>query len=132
MTSQESKPEAIARIAASRNVRLTTFRKDGRAVATPVGGVVSDGTLYILSYADTGKLKRLRNNSRVTVAPCDSAGAIPAGAATIAGVGRILDADETQQAYRLMARKTPLARLVHAWYAVRRKPDPWVGVEVTF
>lgn len=132
MTLRDSNSTAIERIAKSGNVRLTTFRKDGSPVATPVGGVVSDNTLYILSYADTGKLKRLRNNSRVTVAPCDSAGTVPAGAATVEGVGRILDAAETLHAYRLMARKTPLARLVHAWYAVRRKPDPWVGVEVTF
>ncbi|QUQ63928.1 PPOX class F420-dependent oxidoreductase [Kutzneria sp. CA-103260] len=132
MTVRDSKGPAIERIARSSNVSLTTFRKDGRPVATPVGGVVSDNTLYILSYADTGKLKRLRNNPRVTVAPCDSAGFVPADAATIEGVGGILNAEETRHAYRLMARKTPLARLVHAWYAVRRKPDPWVGVEVTF
>ena len=132
MSVRDSKSAAIAGLAKSFNVSLTTFRKDGRPVATPVGGVVSDNTLYILSYADTGKLKRLRNNSRVTVAPCDSAGVLPAGALTIEGVGRILDVDETKRAYRLMARKTPLARLAHAWYAVRRKPDPWVGVEVTF
>jgi hypothetical protein len=57
---------------------------------------------------------------------------VPAGASTIEGVGRILDVEETRRAYRLMARKTPLARVVHAWYAVRRKPDPWVGIEVNF
>lgn len=132
MTVRDSKNQAIARIAKSSNVSLTTFRKDGRAVTTPVGGVVSDNTLYILSYAETGKLKRLRNNSRVTVAPCDSGGVLPAGAVPIEGVGRILDVEETRHAYRLMARKTPLARIIHLWFAIRRKPDPWVGVEVTF
>lgn len=132
MTVRDSNSEAIAAMVKSHNVSLTTFRKDGRPVATPVGGVVSDNTLYILSYTDTGKLKRLRNNSRVTVAPCDSAGVLPAGAQIIEGAGRILDEAETRKAYRLMARKTPLARLAHAWYAVRRKPDPWVGIEVTF
>ncbi|MEV4313559.1 PPOX class F420-dependent oxidoreductase [Actinocrispum sp. NPDC049592] len=123
---------ALDRIARSSNVSLTTFRKDGTKVATPVGGVVSDGTLYVLSYANTGKLKRLRNNSRVIVAPCDSAGTIPPDAQGIEGTGRILDTEETHHAYKLMARKTPLARLARAWYVIRRKPDPWVGIEVTF
>ncbi|GAA3434126.1 nitroimidazol reductase NimA-like FMN-containing flavoprotein (pyridoxamine 5'-phosphate oxidase superfamily) [Kutzneria kofuensis] len=60
--------------------------------------MVSDDTLYILSYADTGKLKLLRNNSLVTVAPCNSAGTLPAGAMTIKGTGRILDVVETRKA----------------------------------
>ncbi|WP_394619714.1 PPOX class F420-dependent oxidoreductase [Lentzea sp. JNUCC 0626] len=123
---------ALDTIAKSSNVSLTTFRRDGTPVATPVGGVVDAGKLYVLSYANTGKLKRLRANSRVVVAPCDSAGRIPAGAQHLHGTGRILDRDETERAYRLMARKTPLARLARAWYALRRKKDPWVGVEVTF
>ncbi|MEV6235298.1 PPOX class F420-dependent oxidoreductase [Lentzea sp. NPDC051838] len=122
----------LDQLAKSSNVSLTTFRKDGTPVATPVGGVVADGTLYILSYANTGKLKRLRNNPKVIVAPCDSAGRIPAGAENLEGTARILDKQETEHAYQLMARKTPLARLARAWYVIRRKQDPWVGVEVKF
>jgi len=123
---------AIERIAKSSNVLLTTFRRHGAPVSTPVGGVVAGGKLYILSYANTGKLKRLRNDARVVVAPCNSAGSVPSGAEKLDGTGRVLDRDETMHAYRLMARKTPLARLARAWYALRRKPDPWVGIEVTF
>ncbi|WP_434443525.1 PPOX class F420-dependent oxidoreductase [Lentzea sp. E54] len=123
---------SLDQLAKSSNVSLTTFRRDGTPVATPVGGVVSGETLYVLSYAGTGKLKRLRNNPRVVVAPCDSAGRIPTGARSIEDTGRILDRAETERAYRLMARKAPLARLAKAWYAIRRKQDPWVGVEVTF
>ncbi|MEV6236599.1 PPOX class F420-dependent oxidoreductase [Lentzea sp. NPDC051838] len=123
---------ALDQLAKSSNVSFTTFRKDGTPIATPVGGVVSDGKLYILSYAGTYKLKRLSNNPRVIVAPCDSAGRLPAGAQRIEGTGRILDRAETEKAYQLMARKTPLARLAKAWYFLRRKQEPWVGVEVTF
>ncbi|MFC0111899.1 hypothetical protein [Kibdelosporangium aridum] len=83
------------------------------------------------SRSNTGKLKRLRNNSRVIVAPCNSAGTIPPGAESIEGTGRILDTEETHKAYKLMARKTPLARLARAWYVIRRKPEPWVGIEAT-
>ncbi|MFI5614887.1 PPOX class F420-dependent oxidoreductase [Amycolatopsis sp. NPDC051903] len=132
MTVRDSKYPGLDQLARSMNVSLTTFRKDGTPVSTPVGGVVGDGKLYILSYPNTGKLKRLRNNSRVTVAPCNSAGVLSAGARTIEGAGRILDTEETKRAYRLMARKMPLARLARAWYVVRGKKEPWTGIEVTF
>ena len=46
MNSSSPKAKAIERLARSRTVRLTTFRKDGTPVATPVGGVVDNGTLY--------------------------------------------------------------------------------------
>ncbi|WP_432948659.1 PPOX class F420-dependent oxidoreductase [Kribbella sp. CA-253562] len=124
--------ETLDRIAKSSTVLLTTFRRNGTPVATPVGGVVDDGKLYILSYSNTGKLKRLRNNPRVVVAPSNSAGTVPADAERLEGTGRVLDREETTHAYRLMARKTPLARLARAWYTLRRKPDPWVGIEITF
>ncbi|MET9224260.1 PPOX class F420-dependent oxidoreductase [Lentzea sp. NPDC003310] len=123
---------SLDQLAKSSTVSLTTFRRDGTPVATPVGGVVSGDALYVLSYAGTGKLKRLRNNPRVVVAPCDNAGRIPADGRSIEGTARVLDREETERAYRLMARRTPLARLAKAWYTIRRRQDPWVGVEVTF
>src|ERR1700753_4077674 len=112
---------AIDLLAKSNNVSLTTYRGDGTPVATPVGGVVSDGALYILSYADTGKLKRLRNDPRVIVAPCNSAGAIAPGATRREGTGRLLDSEDTRKAYRLMARKTFLARAARVFYLLRGK-----------
>jgi uncharacterized protein len=123
---------ALDQLAKSSNVSLTTYRRDGTPIATPVGGVVSDGTLYILSYADTGKLKRLRRDPRVIVAPCNSAGTVAPGAPRLEGTGRLLDPEGTRKAYRLMARKTFLARAARAFYLVRGKRDPWVGIEVTF
>ena len=131
MNSSNLKETAIGHLARSRSVRLTTFRKDGTPVDTPVGGVVDNGRLYVLSYPNTGKLKRLRNNPKVIVAPCNSAGVSPPDVHPLDGTGRILDREETEHAYRLMARKTVLARLMKAWYTIRRTQEPWVGIEVT-
>jgi uncharacterized protein len=125
-------PATLDQLTRTKNVSLTTFRKNGDPVATPVGSVVSDGTLYVLSYPDTGKLKRLHNNTRVIVAPCDSAGRIPEGAPRLEGTAKVLDHDETKVAYRAMARKTVLARLARVWFALLRKRDPWIGIAVTF
>src|SRR5713226_1486956 len=76
-------------------LNLETFRKNGQGVRTPVwfaadpaGGVPQ--TLYVYSTVDSGKAKRIRNHSRVRVAPCDARGNLrgdwlDARAETVAG-----------------------------------------------
>ena len=51
-------------------IALTTFRKTGKAVTTPVWFAQCLGTIYVETHADAGKLKRLRHTTRVTLAPC--------------------------------------------------------------
>lgn len=58
----------------ARYLSLKTFRKDGRAVATPVWFALEGSTIYLFSAGDAGKVKRLRNNPQVQVAPCDVRG----------------------------------------------------------
>jgi PPOX class probable F420-dependent enzyme len=70
----------IEQIGQGRNVSLTTFRRDGRRVATALWFVVDDGELFVLTAPDSGKVKRIRGNGRVVIAPCDSAGRITQGA----------------------------------------------------
>ncbi|HEX6482452.1 MAG TPA: PPOX class F420-dependent oxidoreductase [Ktedonobacteraceae bacterium] len=48
---------------------LTSFRRNGLGVGSPVGTVASQDKLYFMTPADSWKVKRLANNSRVTVAP---------------------------------------------------------------
>jgi PPOX class probable F420-dependent enzyme len=71
--------------AGQRYMNLTTFRRDGRAVATPVWFVVHEGRLYVYTEAASGKAKRVRANGRAQVAPSDVRGRplgpfVPAGA----------------------------------------------------
>jgi uncharacterized protein len=60
-------------------LNIESFRKNGQGVRTPVwfAGEPADGApekLYVYSTADSGKAKRIRNNSRVRVAPSDVRG----------------------------------------------------------
>jgi PPOX class probable F420-dependent enzyme len=57
-------------------IALTTFRKTGQAVMTPVWFVISHGTIYVETHGDAGKLKRLRHTARVTLAPCTYSGKV--------------------------------------------------------
>ncbi len=71
--------------AGHRYMNLTTFRRDGRAVATPVWFVTYRDRLYVYTEAASGKAKRVRANGRAQVAPSDVRGRplgpfVPAGA----------------------------------------------------
>lgn len=57
-----------------RYVNLATFRRSGQLVATPVWFAIVDDKLYVVSAGDAGKVKRIRNDPRARVAPCDVRG----------------------------------------------------------
>jgi len=57
-----------------RYVSLATFRRNGEEVATPVWIVQSGERYYVFSAGDAGKVKRIRNDSRVRLAVCDIRG----------------------------------------------------------
>ncbi len=77
-------PDAIGQFAKAKYLNLETFRKTGVGVRTPVWFAqdVSRGDLspsagnvfYVYSTPDAGKVKRIRNNPRARVAPCDLRG----------------------------------------------------------
>lgn len=63
-------------LAESKYLSLTTFRKDGTPVATPVWLVREGDHLFVMTEAGSGKVKRIRANSTVELAPCDMRGSI--------------------------------------------------------
>ena len=103
-------------------IALTTFRKTGQAVTTPVMFAQSLGTIYVGTRADAGKLKRLRRSGRVTLAPCTYSGKVTG--AVSAGKARILtEPEECTTASTALAKKygvmLPLTR--NAWRLLHRK-----------
>ena len=62
--------DALSALGAEKFVSLTTFKKDGAAVATPMW-IGRDGDhLFVWTPADSWKAKRVKNNPRVVLAPC--------------------------------------------------------------
>ncbi len=61
-------------LAGHRYVRLSTFRRSGAAVPTPVWFVRLGENLYVVTGRNTGKVKRIRNNPGVAIAPSDFRG----------------------------------------------------------
>ncbi|WP_046508321.1 PPOX class F420-dependent oxidoreductase [Streptomyces odonnellii] len=122
---------ALKRIGKGLYVSLTTFRKDGRAVVTPVGCVIEGSTLYVLTPPGTGKVKRIRNSGRVTIAPCNGRGTVPVGAAEVEGVARLLDEREIARVQHYMVKRTFLYRVVRIADRVLRRERRLVAIAVT-
>ncbi|GAA2398422.1 hypothetical protein Cme02nite_07050 [Catellatospora methionotrophica] len=119
--------------ARAKYVSLTTYRKDGTPVATPVWLAVDGGELFIVSDADAWKVKRIRRTSRVSLTPCDVRGRVASGAVPVEGSARVLDDAGTARVRALIARKYLLSRLGNWAARVLRMPKkPVVGIIVTF
>ena len=103
-------PEAIH---GQKYISLTTLRKNGVKVATPVWFGEDGDKLYVMTRSEIGKTKRIRNNPQVTVAPCTIRGKVtgPESAAT----ARILPLDEQSRARQIINRKYWLAWLTSPW-----------------
>lgn len=123
----------VEEIGRSRYVSLTTYRRDGTGVPTPVWHVLDNGELFVVSEAAAWKVKRIRNNSQVTVTVCNIRGRIAPGAPSAQGTARLLDAAGTETARRLLARKYLLSR-VGNWLArtLRLRRPPVIGIAVRF
>lgn len=73
-----------------RFVSLTTFRRSGERVSTPVW-IARDGDALVVTTPEaSGKVKRLRNSPRVEIRPCSRMGQVRDGAEPVAGVAEVL------------------------------------------
>ena len=57
-------------------VNLATFRKNGNEVRTPVWIAPDGDRLLVYTNAKSGKVKRIRNQGRARLAPCDMRGKV--------------------------------------------------------
>jgi PPOX class probable F420-dependent enzyme len=101
-------------------VLLTTYRRDGRAVPTPVNLAVEGDRAYFRTYDKAGKTKRIRNNLLVEVAPCSPRGT-PRGPGHTAGA-RLLEGAEDQHARDVLEREYPVfqKRIIRLGHRVAR------------
>lgn len=109
---------------------ITTYRKNGTAVPTPVWVVRDGDALGIWTVTDSWKVKRIRNRADVLVGPCDLRGN-PTGDAVPARA-EILDAAGTAHYRRLLARKYGLlGRVTLLGSRLRRGANGTIGIRVT-
>lgn len=101
---------------------LETFRKNGQGVPTPVWFAAGDGVFYITTVNNSGKVKRLRNNAQVRLAPCTASGGLK-GEWVAAQARLVSDPQEARKARDLLNRKYGLQKRMFDLMATFNKTE---------
>lgn len=122
----------LAPVKNSKTILLTTYKRDGTAVGTPVSIAFDGDRAFFRSYHQAWKTKRLRNNPAVQVAPATLRGR-PTGPAVPARA-ILLDGEQARRAAKALARRhlllqailVPLAHRVMRYQTLHYEllPDP--------
>jgi PPOX class probable F420-dependent enzyme len=112
-------------------VVLTTFRRNGDAVATPVWIVgLSDGTAGFTTEIDSGKVKRIRNNPSVTLQACGIRGKVHPGAPVVHATAEVLEGADAHgvgvainRKYRLETAMLAVGSWIHKLLRRGETPD---------
>ena len=107
---------------------VVTFKRSGEPVPSPVLFALEDGNVLFRTDAGVGKVKRMRNDARVLVGPCNIRGK-PLGPLA-EGSARFLDSAEAEAA-RLALRRDYTVPMGVFESGVDRLPVPLVYVEIT-
>jgi uncharacterized protein len=98
-------------------LNLETFRKNGDGVRTPVWFAADptadirsrNAKLYIYTVGNVGKVKRVRNNPRVKIAPCNRTGGLLGD--WIDANARVVEGAEAEHGLKLLTQKYFLKRV---------------------
>ena len=114
--------DAIAQFAGTKYLSLESFRKSGIGVRTPVWfaqdvlhSEPAITVFYIYSEADAGKMKRIRSNPKVRVAPCTMRGDVCGD--WIDGCAHICEDDEAANGQQLLRQRYGLLKIVGDFFS---------------
>ncbi len=103
MDMSEDQANDLSVVEGHKYLSLTTFRKSGKPVATPVWFVEKEGKICVWTQSNSGKMKRLRHNSKVTLAVCTMGGKVVGP--TVEGLARIVSHQEKEEVRLLLLAK---------------------------
>jgi PPOX class probable F420-dependent enzyme len=118
-------------LADGKYLSLTTFRADGTPVATPVWLVRNGAHLEVITDANSGKVKRLRVNPNVIVAPCTARGTVTG--APQQATAKLLDPAASAAVAKRIAKKYGLIGRMMLWWGARRSDQGGgqIGIAIT-
>lgn len=127
----------LKELGAEKYLQLTTYRKSGDGVPTPVWVVQDGDSLLVYTDLTSGKVKRLRHTPGVTLTPCDMRGRVPDGATTTQAVATVAEDPDAIKVLRgkVIAKYGLFARLFvlsgDVMSAIRRKPQTPAVIRIT-
>ena len=103
--------QAISEISTSKCIALTTFKRDGTRISTPIWFNVIGEKIYVTTEPNAWKVKRITNNHSVEFAVCTQRGTVKGK--TFGGTARILPPDELATVIGAKKRRYFTFRLIH-------------------
>ena len=116
---------AINDVESARCLSVTTWKRDDTPVATPIWFNVIDGKVVFTTPRTSGKVKRVRNNPKVTFARCTQRGKVVGP--VFEGTARVLPDDALAAVLAVKKRRYPATRVILRFPANRDQ----VAIEVT-
>jgi len=95
--------DMLSQFVREKHISLETYRKTGEAVRTPVWFIEENGELLVRTDSSTGKIKRIRNNPRVRIAPCNARGTVKGR--WVDGEARMIESESSEHVFSLLRKK---------------------------
>ncbi len=131
-------PDAIGQFAKAKYLSLETFRKTGVGVRTPVWFAEDPAsrsaarritTFYVYTLPDSGKAKRIRNNPKVRIAPCNMRGDLRG--AWVDARARFCDGSEVEKGQELLRQKYGIAKRIGDFFSgLRGRTQILLAIEI--
>jgi uncharacterized protein len=110
--------DKLSQLSNFKYIDIETYRKNGTGVRTPIWFIIYQGLIYFRSDAKSGKVKRIRNNPHVRIAPCD-----------IRGKVKFADSAESSIVYSMIDKKYGfVATLVRIFNKIRHTNPVVIGI----
>ncbi|MBJ8345566.1 PPOX class F420-dependent oxidoreductase [Antrihabitans sp. YC2-6] len=120
----------FAQVGKAQYLMLTTFRKDGTPVGTPLWAAPDGEKILIWTVTDSWKVKRIKRNPDVTLQVCDMRGKLK-GDVVVKGRAEILDAKGTDRARSVISKKYGITGLIAIKASLlRRGKSGTIGISV--
>jgi hypothetical protein len=120
--------DAVGQFAKAKYLSLESFRKTGVGVRTPVWFAQDGNSFYVYTLPDSGKMKRIRNNPKIRVAPCNMRGDLRG--AWVDARARICTGDEVARGQALLIQKYGLAKRIGDFFSrVRGRSQVVLAIE---
>lgn len=110
-------------------IAIETFRKNGAGVRTPIWFIIYRGLIYFRTDVNSGKVKRIRNNPHVRIAPCDIRGNLKGN--WFDGKVKFADSTESSITYSMIDRKYGfITTLIRIFNKIRRTNPVVIAVSI--
>ena len=121
-----SSSDPVSILSQYRYIKLETLKRNGEGVATPVWFTIDGRKISVVTRKQTGKVKRLKNNSNVRLAPCGMRGQLKGQ--WYHGKASIANQEEVENALRL--RNTKYGFRVRLAAILSRSKGELVGINI--